>query len=99
MSKGRTVNRRLPVDAVSSCFWLDPLCHTGTVTFAPLPTTACWRHRGARTGFEVAYFQAGPDGWRIEGATTAVEDATLVYDESDPWSLTTRESPCAPNQE
>ncbi len=45
------------------------------MTFAPLPATACWRHRGARTGFEVAYFQAGPDGWRIEGATTAVEDA------------------------
>ena len=45
------------------------------MTFAPLPATACWQHRGARSGFEVAYFQAGPDGWRIDGTTTAVEDA------------------------
>jgi uncharacterized protein len=45
------------------------------VTFAPLPATACWQHRGARLGFEVAYFQAGPGGWRLDGTTTAVEDA------------------------
>jgi hypothetical protein len=45
------------------------------VTFAPLPATACWQHRDARSGFEVAYFQAGPDGWRLDGTTTAVEDA------------------------
>jgi Putative glycolipid-binding len=41
------------------------------VTFAPLPATACWRHRGARSGFEVAYFEAGPDGWRMDGTTAA----------------------------
>jgi hypothetical protein len=45
------------------------------VTFAPLPATACWRHRGARSGFEVAYFQAGPGGWRVDGTTAAAEDA------------------------
>ena len=42
--------------------------------FAPLPATACWRHRGARSGFEVAFFQAGPGGWRMDGTTAAAED-------------------------
>jgi uncharacterized protein len=50
------------------------LCHTGTVSFAPLPATACWEHRAARSGFEVAYFQAAPGGWRMDGTTAAVED-------------------------
>ena len=45
------------------------------MTFAPLPATACWQHRGARSGFEVAYFRAEPGGCRIDGTTTAVEDA------------------------
>jgi len=44
------------------------------VTFAAFPPTACWRHRGARPGFEVAYFQAAAGGWSIDGTTTAVED-------------------------
>ena len=44
------------------------------MTFAPLPATACWRHRAARSGFEVAYFQAAPGGWRMDGTTAAVED-------------------------
>jgi len=44
------------------------------VIFAPLPATACWRHRGARSGFEVAYFQAGPRGWQMDGTTAAAED-------------------------
>ena len=26
--------------------------------FAPFPATACWRHRGARSGFEAAYVRA-----------------------------------------
>jgi hypothetical protein len=46
--------------------------------FASVPATAAWRHRGARTGFEVVYFQASSAGCRIEGWTTAVEDG-------DPW--------------
>ena len=45
------------------------------MTFAPLPATACWQHRGARSGFEVSYFQAGQGGWRLDGTTTAVEDS------------------------
>ena len=45
------------------------------MSFAPLPATACWQHHGARSGFEVAFFQAGPGGWRCDGSTTAVEDA------------------------
>ena len=42
--------------------------------FARLPATAAWQHRGARTGFEVAYFQPLGEGCRIEGWTTAIED-------------------------
>jgi hypothetical protein len=42
--------------------------------FAPAPVTAAWRHRGARTGFEVAYFQVLDRGCRIQGWTTAIED-------------------------
>ncbi len=45
------------------------------MSFASFPATACWQHRGARAGFEVAYFQAAPDGWRIDGTTAAVQDA------------------------
>ncbi|MFD5245820.1 putative glycolipid-binding domain-containing protein [Amycolatopsis sp. NPDC058340] len=39
-----------------------------------LPTTASWLHRDARTGLEVAFFREHDGGWRISGATTAVED-------------------------
>ena len=42
--------------------------------FTPVPATAAWRHRGARDGFEVAYFQVLDQGCRIEGVTTAIED-------------------------
>ena len=42
--------------------------------FAPAPATAAWRHRDARTGFEVAYFQLLGAGCHIAGWTTAVED-------------------------
>jgi uncharacterized protein len=44
--------------------------------FAPAPATAAWRHRDARTGFEVAYFQILGEGCRIDGWTTAIEDGT-----------------------
>jgi uncharacterized protein len=44
------------------------------VTFAVFPAAACWRHRGARSGFEVAYFRASAGGWSIDGTTTAAED-------------------------
>jgi uncharacterized protein len=43
------------------------------VSFAPVPGTAAWHHRGARSGFEVVYFAARSDGCRIEGWTTAIE--------------------------
>jgi uncharacterized protein len=42
--------------------------------FRPLPPTACWQHREARSGFEVTYFEAVTDGWFIDGTTAAVED-------------------------
>jgi len=44
------------------------------MALAPLPATAAWRHRGARDGFEVAYFQILDRGWRIAGTTAAIED-------------------------
>jgi uncharacterized protein len=51
------------------------------MSFAPLPATAAWLHRGARSGFEVVYFQASGDGSRIEGWTAAAEDgATWVVE-------------------
>ena len=45
------------------------------MSFRPPPATACWQHRGARSGFEVAYFTAREHGWRIDGTTAALEDA------------------------
>jgi hypothetical protein len=44
------------------------------MSFAPLPATAAWHHRGARSGFEVVYFGACGDGCRIEGWATAIEE-------------------------
>jgi hypothetical protein len=39
-----------------------------------MPSAAAWHHRDAREGFEVVYFHAAEDGYRIEGYTTAVEN-------------------------
>ena len=51
------------------------------MSLAPVPVTAAWHHRGARSGFEVVYFGARGDGCQIEGWTTAVEDsATWVVE-------------------
>ena len=41
--------------------------------FVALPATAAWRHRDARSGFEVVYFHLLDDGVLIEGCTTAIE--------------------------
>jgi hypothetical protein len=53
------------------------------------PPTACWLHHDARVGFEVAYFEKVTEGWRIDGATAALQDGEtwavtyrLVLDES-----------------
>lgn len=43
------------------------------VSLADLPTSAAWRHQGARTGFEVAFFSAPRPPLRIRGSTSAVE--------------------------
>jgi hypothetical protein len=42
--------------------------------WGPPPSSASWQHREARSGFEVAYFQAAGTGWVIDGTTAAVED-------------------------
>ena len=46
------------------------------MSFAPMPVTAAWHHRGARSGFEVTYFSLRDGGCHIEGWTTAIEDGT-----------------------
>lgn len=53
------------------------------MSFSPLPVTAAWRHRGARAGFEVAFFQPAGRGYLISGSTSAVEDGqawTVSYE-------------------
>ena len=45
------------------------------MAFLAPPATACWEHRRARSGFEVAYFRDTGNGWAVEGTTAAVEDA------------------------
>jgi hypothetical protein len=44
------------------------------VSFDALPVSAAWSHQGARSGFEVAYFNPFQGGWTLTGCTTAVED-------------------------
>jgi uncharacterized protein len=39
-----------------------------------LPAVASWRHKGARDGFEVAYFAMDEAGPRVAGTATATED-------------------------
>jgi uncharacterized protein len=39
-----------------------------------LPGAAAWRHHAARDGFESVFFCADASGYRLEGATAAVED-------------------------
>jgi uncharacterized protein len=39
-----------------------------------LPRFAAWRHRDAREGFEVVFFETLQEGVRVEGHTSAVED-------------------------
>lgn len=47
--------------------------------FDQLPDSASWRHVTARAGFEVAFFDRGPDGFTFEGTTAAFED--------EPWAV------------
>jgi len=44
--------------------------------FAPVPATAAWQHRDARSGFEVVYFQSFGERSRAEGWATAIEDGS-----------------------
>ncbi|WP_433522301.1 putative glycolipid-binding domain-containing protein [Nocardia pseudovaccinii] len=44
------------------------------MTFMEVPRVASWRHEGARTGFEVAYFTTDDGGRQVRGVTTATED-------------------------
>ena len=46
----------------------------GLPSVAPMPPEAAWRHQGARSGFEVAFFSARGGAWMIHGCTTAIED-------------------------
>jgi uncharacterized protein len=50
------------------------------MAFLELPQVAAWRHRDARDGFEVVFMRSGPEGHRVEGHTSAVE-------EGDAWAV------------
>jgi uncharacterized protein len=39
-----------------------------------VPASAAWRHLDARVGFEVVFLRREPNGYRLEGHSTAVED-------------------------
>lgn len=43
-----------------------------------LPPFAAWRHRDARDGFEIAFFDPRDEGLHVEGHTVAVEDGEPV---------------------
>jgi hypothetical protein len=45
--------------------------------FRAPPLSAAWQHRDARAGFEVAFVHSDGGGYRVEGATTAVEDGEV----------------------
>jgi hypothetical protein len=49
--------------------------------FRSPPASACWEHRGARSGFEVTYIEDRDGGWRLDGTTAATEDG-------QPWVVT-----------
>lgn len=56
-----------------------------------LPTSAGWRHHGAREGHEVLFTQGTPEGLRLRGWTSAVEDGVAwsvgyVLDVAEDWS-------------
>ena len=44
------------------------------MTFGQLPAFAAWRHQGAREGFEVVFLRTDPEGHRVEGSSTGVEE-------------------------
>jgi uncharacterized protein len=47
------------------------------MSFDPPPRAAAWLHQEARRGFEVAFFGADRDGWRIDGRSSAVEEGNI----------------------
>lgn len=54
------------------------------MAFGGVPESAAWAHQGARSGFEVAYFEGlAGGGYRIDGCTTAVEDGRTWVVEYD----------------
>src|SRR5262245_38786134 len=50
-------------------------------TLRAFPDLASWQHRGARIGFEVAFFRAQDGGFVVAGCTTAVES-------DETWAVT-----------
>ncbi len=48
------------------------------MSFADLPRSAAWRHRGAHDGFEVVFARSAAGGVAFAGSTAAVE-------EGEPW--------------
>jgi hypothetical protein len=48
--------------------------------FAAPPPFAAWQHRDSRAGFEVVFLHRDEDGYRLEGATSALEGG-------EPWAV------------
>jgi uncharacterized protein len=79
-----------------------PAGHTAAMGFEHPPATACWQHRGLRSGFEVTYFAPRPHRVRIEGTTAGLQDGdtwivTYAIDLDNSWCtraarITTRTS-------
>jgi hypothetical protein len=47
------------------------------MSFDPPPNAAAWLHHESRRGFEVTFFDAEADGWRIDGRSSAVEEGNI----------------------
>jgi hypothetical protein len=51
-----------------------PRSPPSSALMSDLPATAAWRHLGAREGFEVVFLRRTPDGYLLDGHSTAVEE-------------------------
>jgi hypothetical protein len=66
--------RRAPIGSWRGGLSLSRRSLADMASFAPLPASVAWRIAGAADGYEVAFFDVGPSGVELRGATAAVED-------------------------
>ena len=63
------------------------------MSFASLPSSACWQHGDIQTGFEASFFRPDGAGWLLSGSTSGIEDGvawTVDYELAvdDRWHTT-----------